>query len=489
MDQLKQIQCRTITLGVAKAPVFHNKAISFFCFNKSGDMDHALKLFDQIPEPKSVYLWNTMIKGYSRIDSPKHGISMYLNMLRQNVKPDNYTFPFLLKGFHRNVGFSCGKQLHYHVVNFGLCSNVFVQNALIHMYSLCGQMEIARRAFHITDLEACKQIHNYIERCEIEPKLILDNALIDMYATCGEMGVAVAIFDRMKTGDVISWTTMVSGFINKGDIDLARSYFDQMPERMQESNIRPDEYTMVSILTACAHLGALQIGEWIKIYIVRNKVKNDVGNALIDMYSKCGSIVKARRVFSDMPRKENFTWTAMIVGLAINGHAEEALGMFYEMLKASINPDEITYIGVFCAGSHAGMVERDIYEKIAREPIMQRGIKKTPGCSLIEMNRIVHEFVAGDRSHPQSKEIFLKLDSMTGDLKVAGYSPDTSKVFLDIGEDKESTLYRHSEKLAAFGLVSSEPLRIVKNLRLCVDCHVVAKLVSKLYDREVIVRD
>ncbi|KAF2301371.1 hypothetical protein GH714_023370 [Hevea brasiliensis] len=110
------------------------------------------------------------------------------------------------------------------------------------------------------------------------------------------------------------------------------------------------------------------------------------------------------------------------------------------------------------------------------------------------MNGVVHEFVAGDQSHPQIKDIYLKLDEMTSDLKFSGYSPDTSEVFLDIGEeDKESALYQHSEKLAiAFGLISSEngsTIRIVKNLRMCVDCHQMAKLVSKVYEREVIVRD
>ncbi|XVF26539.1 hypothetical protein REPUB_Repub14bG0026000 [Reevesia pubescens] len=676
MDQLKQIHSRTITTGLTEIPIFQNKIIFFCCINVSGDMDHAHKVFNQIPEPTSVFLWNTMIKGYSRIKCPKHGISMYLSMLKRNVKPDNYTFPFLLKGFNTNVGLSCGKQLHCHVVKFGFGSNFFVQNALIHMYSSCGQMEMARGVFYISckmdvitwnmiitgynrvkqyeetsklfvemekngvvptsvtlvsllsacsklrDLEVGMRVHNYIKKCEIEPNLIFENALMDMYAACGEMDVAVGIFDRMKMRDVISWTTIVSGFVNKGEIDLARNYFDQMPERdyvswtamidgyirvncfkealvlfgeMQASNIRPDEFTMVSILTACAHLGALQIGEWIKTYIDRKKVKNDVfvGNALIDMYFKCGSVAKAQGVFSEMPRRDKFTWTAMIVGLAINGLGEEALGMFSEMLRASIKPDEITYIGVLCACTHTGMVdvgrkffasmttEHGVEPNVAhygcmvdllgraghlqeaceviknmpmkpnsivwgallgacrvhkdveiaemaakqileldpqngavyvllcniyasckrwdslhelRELMMNRGIKKTPGCSLIEMNGVVHEFLAGDQSHPQSKEIYLKLDKMTRDLKLAGYSPDTSEVFLDIGEeDKESTLYRHSEKLAlSFGLISSGPgvtIRIVKNLRMCVDCHRLAKLVSKLYDREVIVRD
>ncbi|XVE89054.1 hypothetical protein DITRI_Ditri19aG0119200 [Diplodiscus trichospermus] len=527
-----------------------------------------------------------------------------------SCKIDVITWNVIIAGYNRTKQYDETCKLFYEMEKNGL---VPTSVTLVSLLSACSKLR---------DLEVGKRVHKYVKKCEIEPTLILENALMEMYAACGEMDVAVGIFCRMKTRDVISWTSIVSGFINKEEIDLARSYFDQMPERdyvswtamidgyirvnrfrealvlfrqMQASNTRPDEFTMVSILTACAHLGALQIGEWIKTYIDRNKVKNDVfvGNALIDMYFKCGSVEKAQRVFCEMPQRDKFTWTAMIVGLAINGHGEESLGMFFEMLRASIKPDEITYIGVLSGCTHAGMVDEgrkffasmttehgiepniehygcmvdllgraghlqeaykviknmpmkpnsivwgallgacrvhkdvEIAEMAAkeilelerengavyvllcniyasckkwdslhdlRESMIHRRIKKTPGCSLIEMNGVVHEFVAGDQSHPQSKEIYLKLDNMTRDLKLAGYSPDTSEVFLDIGEeDKERTLYRHSEKLAlAFGLISSGPrvtLRIVKNLRMCVDCHVVAKLVSKLYDREVVVRD
>lgn len=617
-----------------------------------------------------------MIKGYSRVDCPRNGVLMYLSMLNRDVRPDNYTFPFLLKGFTREVGLEFGRELHGHVVKFGLESNAFVQTALVNMYSLCGQMDLARAVFDrscktdvvtwnviitgynrmkqydetsklfyqmekfgvvpssvtlvsllsacskLRDLEVGKRVHSYVKKCEMEPNLILENALIDMYSACGEMDVALGIFDGMKKRDVISWTSIVTGFVNAGQINLARKYFDQMPEKdyvswtamihgyvranyfqdaltlfreMQASNVRPDEYTMVSVLTACAHLGALQLGEWIKTYIDRSRVKNDifVGNALLDMYFKCGSVKKARTVFIEMPRKDKFTWTTMIVGLAINGRGEEAIQVFSKMLRASIQPDEITFIGLLSACTHSGLVDQgrkffasmtirhgiesnvvhygsmvdllgraghlqEAYEVIKNMPMkpnlvvwrallgacrvhknaamaemaakqileldpdngavyvllcnvyaackkwenlhglrkqmMERGIKKTPGCSLIEMNGVVHEFVAGDQSHPQSREIYSKLEEMKRDLKLVGYSPDTSEVFLDIGEDdKESTLYRHSEKLAmAFGLISSKPgvtIRIVKNLRMCVDCHRVAKLVSRLYDREVVVRD
>ncbi|THG17135.1 putative pentatricopeptide repeat-containing protein At3g15930 [Camellia sinensis] len=675
MDQLKQIHSQAIQKGLASDPFVHSKIIAFCCKHELGCMNYARYVFDTIPQP-NLFIWNTMIRGYSRIKFPKCAVSMYVEMLEKNVKPDHYTFPFLLKGFTSDVALQFGKMIHAHVWKFGFDSNLFVQNAMIHMYCLCGEIDIARGIFDMSskidvvtwnamisgynrsklfdesrklfdamekkgvlptsvtlvlvlsassklkNLETGRQVHQYVVSGKVETNFILENALIDMYAVCGAVGMALGIFQSMKERDVISWTAIVKGFAYSGQVDLARKYFDQMPERdsvswtamidgylrlnqfkevlmlfrkMQSAKVEPDEFTMVSILTACAHLGALELGEWVKAYIEKNQVKNDiyVTNALIDMYFKCGNVEKAVRVFDKMARKDKFTWTAMIVGLAINGHGKEALDMLSDMLRAQITPDEVTYIGVLCACTHTCMVDegrklfcsmtmehgvepnvahygcmvdllgraghlREAHEFIENMPMkpnsivwgallgasrvhknvemaemaakqllqlepengavyvllcniyaacnrgeksrevrkmmMDRGIKKTPGCSLIEMNGIVHEFMAGDQSHPQSEEIYLKVEEMIEDLKFAGYLPDTSEMSLDIGEEeRENALHRHSEKLAiAFGLISSEPgvtIRIVKNLRICVDCHHVAKLVSRMYNREVIVRD
>ncbi|KAM1493388.1 hypothetical protein FF1_025174 [Malus domestica] len=675
MYYIKQIHAQAVKTGLTSHPIARNRIIVFCCTDEFGDVNYARQVFDAISEP-GVFLWNTMIRGYSRIRCPQDGVSLYLAMQRMSIKPDCYTFPFLLKGFTREIALECGKELHAHVLKYGLDTNVFVQNALVHMYSVCGLIDMARGVFDtihkkdvatwnvmisgynrikkfdeslklfsdmektgalptsvtlvsvisacskLKNLDAGKQVHKYVKDCLIKPDLVLGNALVDMYVACGEMHVALEIFEKMKTKDVISWTTIVKGFASSGQVDLARSYFDEMPERdyiswtaimdgylrvnrfkealelfrqMQTSNVKPDEYTMVSILTACAHLGALELGEWIKTYIDKNKIKNDVfvRNALIDMYFKCGNAEKALRVFSAMLQRDKFTWTAVIVGLAVNGHGKEALDVFSRMLESSITPDKITFIGVLSACTHSGMVAegRNFFDSMitqhgiqpevshygcmvdllgrsgnlneafeviqnmpmkpnavvwgallgacrmhrdaelaeiaakqmlelepdnssvyvllcniyaacskwdnlrdVRQLMMDRGIKKTPGCSSIEVNGNVHEFVAGDRSHPQSEKIYSKLDKTIEDLKVVGYSPDTSEVFLDVGEeDKESAVCRHSEKLAmAFGLLSlgdGATIRIMKNLRICVDCHSMAKLVSRVYDREVIVRD
>ncbi|XP_062089893.1 putative pentatricopeptide repeat-containing protein At3g15930 [Humulus lupulus] len=675
IEQLRQIHAQTIKLGITSLPLVQNKIIASSCAQQNDNMVYARQVFDGIPEP-SVFVWNTMIKGYSRMHCPRDGVTMYVAMLGRNCKPNHYTFPFLFKGFTRDTALVCGKELHGHVLKFGLDSNIYVQNALVNMYSSSGLVDMAREVFDSSferdavtwnamisgynrvkkfdesmklfkemvrkgvlptsvtfslvlsacskfkDLETGKQVHRYLKESGIVPNLVLENALMDMYASCGEMSTSLEIFESMKTRDVISWTTIVTGFANSGQLDSARKYFDGMTERdyvswtaiidgylrvnqfkealelfreMQTSKIRPDEFTVVSILTACAHLGAFELGEWIKTYIDKNKIKKDtfVGNALIDMYFKCGNVEKALMVFNELPQRDKFTWTAVIVGLAVNGHGEEALDMFSQMLKSSVKPDEVTCIGVLCACTHTGMVDKgrkffasmipqhgiqpnvahygcmvdllgraghlkEAYETILnmpmkpnsivwgallgacrvhkdtklaeiaakkileldpensavyvllcniyatcnkwerlreiREMMSSRGIKKTPGCSLIEMNGTVHEFVAGDLSHPQSEKIYSHLEKITTDLKTVGYSPDTSEVFLDMGEEeKESAVNRHSEKLAiAFGLISSKPgvtIRVVKNLRMCVDCHGMAKLVSEVYNREVVVRD
>lgn len=619
-----------------------------------------------------------MIRAYSEHDSPADAVSMYIRMLASHSKPNDYTFPFLLKSFTRHVAADLGDGIHAHVIKFGLSSNHHVQNALIHMYSVSGETDTARQLFQrgwrgdavmwnvmisgynrrkqyeeactlfgemekenvdpnevtfisvlsacakLKDLELGNHVHRMIEEDggKTIPNQKVQNAIVQMYAGCGAMDIAWRLFEAMGSRDVVTWTSVVVGFANVGQVDRARGLFDKMPKRdvvswtamidgyvrtnrnkdaldlfrkMQGTKIQPDDFTMVSMLTACAQLGALEVGEWIRAYMERNRMKMStvVGNALIDMYSKCGCIESARDIFRKMNSKDKFTWTAMIVGLAINGHGEKALNLFSEMLQTSVRPDEITFIGALSACSHSGFVEEgrqlflsmitthgimpnvahygclvdllgragqlkealetisnmpmrpnstvwgallgasrvyrnvemaelaacrilelepgngacyvllsNIYAKCnkwdevqrVRKMMMDRGITKQPGCSLIEVHGEVHEFVAGDRSHLRSEDIYFKLEEMGRELKLAGYVSDTSEVFPDIEEEqKESAVYQHSEKLAvAFGLLNckaGETVRVVTKMRICNDCHNVIKLVSELYGRQIVVRD
>ncbi|CAH2053588.1 unnamed protein product [Thlaspi arvense] len=409
-EQFKQLHSQSITAGLEPNPAIQKKLLVFWCSRLGGHMGYACKLFVKMPEP-DVVVWNNMIRGWSRVGCDREGVGLYLNMLKEGVNPDSHTFPFLLNGLDRDVALACGKNLHCHVEKFGLgSSNLYVQNALVQMYSLCGLMDMARGVFDrrckedvfswnlmisgynrvkryeesielfvemerhlVRDKDLCRRVHGYVSELTKEPSLKLENALVNAYAACGEMDIAVRIFKSMKTKDVISWTCIVKGFVETGKLDLARTYFDQMPVRdriswtimidgylradcfsesldmfreMQNAGMIPDEFTMVSVLTACAHLGALEIGEWVKTYIDKNKIKNDVvvGNALIDMYFKCGCSEKAQKVFHEMCQKDKFTWTAMVVGLANNGQGQDAINVFSQMQDMSIQPDEITYL-------------------------------------------------------------------------------------------------------------------------------------------------
>ncbi|XP_020097183.1 putative pentatricopeptide repeat-containing protein At3g15930 [Ananas comosus] len=567
-----ELHAHVLKFGLGSNAHVRNALIHMYAC--SGDIETAQHLFERSYKREAV-MWNAMISGHNRNKQFEMSCKIFVDMVKQCVSPTAITY--------------------------------------ISVISACAKLR---------DLDFGIQVHKHIKESGTLPNLKIENALVDMYAECCDMDAALRLFEGMKTRDVISWTALVVGFARLGQIDRAKQLFNQMPERdavswtamidgyvrtnqfkealemfrdMQTQDFRPDEFTMVSVLTACAQLGALEMGNWVRVYMDRHKIKMDVfvQNALIDMYSKCGRVKTGLEIFHKMHERDKFTWTAMIVGLAINGHGEDALQLFNKMLRASESPDEVTFIGVLTACAHAGLVSKgrelflgmittygikpnvthyacmidllgraghlkeafetttnmpmrtnsaiwgtllgacrvhgnaemaelaaknllelepengtayvqlsNIYAKCKRwdevrrlrQIVMERGIKKEPGCSMIEMNGEVHEFVAGDRSHPRSEEIYTKLGEMAKELKIAGYVPDTSEVLLETADDeRENAIFWHSEKLAmAYGLISSDPsvvIRIVKNLRMCLDCHRAIKLLSKIYEREVVVRD
>ncbi|CAI0405685.1 unnamed protein product [Linum tenue] len=227
------------------------------------------------------------------------------------------------------------------------------------------------------------------------------------------------------------------------------------------------------------------------------------------MYCKCGSLEEARLVFERITHKDVVAWNSMIVGYAMHGLSDVALQLFDEMCRLGYKPTDITLIGVLNACGHSGLVREGTYvllsnlyakannwEGVAKVRTMMRdgGVEKEHGCSSIEVNNRVHEFVAGDSWHPRSNDIHMMLEKMNVWVKAQGHTPRTDTVLHDLGEEeKEKSLGVHSEKLAmAFGLISTEPgatIRIVKNLRVCSDCHDVMKLVSKITRRAIVMRD
>ncbi|XP_059660852.1 pentatricopeptide repeat-containing protein At2g29760, chloroplastic [Cornus florida] len=551
-----------------------NSLIHFYA--ACGCLDLAYRVFVNIPM-KDVVSWNSMITGFAQGDCPDEALELFRQMEAENVIPNDVTMVGVLS--------ACAKKL---------------------------------------DLEFGRWVHSYIERNQINMGLTLSNAMLDMYTKCGSVADATRLFDRMPEKDIVSWTTLLVGYAKLGEYDAARRVFDSMPnqdiaawnalissyeqsgkprealaifnELQLRKNVEPDEVTLVSTLSACAQLGAIDLGGWIHVYIKKQgmKLNRHLATSLIDMYSKCGDLEKALEVFHSVDTRDVFVWSAMIAGLAMHGRGGDAIDLFLKMKEDKVTPNAVTFTNVLCACSHAGLVDEgralfnqmgpvygvvpgvkhyacmvDIlgrkgrldeameliknmpiapsasvwgallgacrlhgnvelaeqacrcllelepqnhgayvllsnlyaksgkWDKVSglRKLMRDSGLKKEPGCSSIEVNGVVHEFLVGDNSHPLSKKIYSKLDEIAARLKSVGYVPNKSHLLQLVEEEdaKEQALYLHSEKLAiAFGLLSlgsSQPIRIVKNLRVCGDCHSVAKLISQLYDTEIFLRD
>ncbi|GMH00054.1 hypothetical protein Nepgr_001893 [Nepenthes gracilis] len=303
-----------------------------------GDLVAARKVFDETRE-RDLVTWNSLINGYVHGGKAWEALKLYEEMKVERIRPDEVT--------------------------------------MIGLVSSSAQLE---------DLDRGKEFHLYIQDSGLDLTVPLCNALMDMYVKCGDIEAAKALFDNMRKKTMVSWTTMVVGYAKFGLLDVARKLFDDMPEKdvvpwnamigayvqaklskealvlfhkMQATNLRPDEVTMVNCLSACSQLGALDVGIWIHRYIERKKLSLNValGTALIDMYAKCGHIKKALQVFEEMPRKNSLTWTSIIGGLAFHGNASDALSHFSKMIDNGLVPDEITFLGVLSACCHGGLVD------------------------------------------------------------------------------------------------------------------------------------
>eukprot|EP01018_Ginkgo_biloba_P002412 Gb_32528 [translate_table: standard] len=613
-------------------------------YTRVGDLDNARQLFDKMPT-RNVVSWTAIISGYDQHGYGEKAIELFGQMLRAGAKPNHFTFASTLSACASIHSLEHGKQVHVHTTKTRYESNVFVGSALIDLYAKCGSLENARLVFEkmpernavswttmiagysqnqrgeealklfcqmrrenmkldritfFSALSACsslaavaegKKIHAHIIRDGFQTDPFVGNALVDMYAKCGSIGDARQMFDRISDWDVVSWTAMIAGYVQNGHGEEALKLF----HNMLRADVEPNALTFGGVLSACASLAALEQGRQLHAHIIKTGYESflSVENALVTVYAKCGSIDNATQMFDKMTLRDLVSWNAMIVGYALNGHGKKALRLFEQMPQPDMKPDHITFLGILSACSHAGLVDEgchyfdfmrrhhnislradhyacmidllgragcmdkaeDIVNNMPFEPdavvwkallgacrihgnvelgeraaeylfewepqnastyvllsnvysaagrwddaakvrkmMKDRGVKKQAGCSWIEVKNRVHRFVAGDRSHPQSEEIYAMSERMARQMREAGYVPDTNFVLHDVEEEiKEQSLCYHSEKLAiTFGLISTlpgMPIRIVKNLRVCGDCHAAIKFISKIAIREIVVRD
>lgn len=453
------------------------------------------KLFDEMPARDSVS-WNVLISGYVKCGQFEDAIRVFKRMnCESSLKPDEATIVSTLSACTSLKILELGKEIHYYVANKFRFTEI-INNALLDMYSKCGCLDIARQIFDAMPVK----------------NLICWTSMVSGYVNCGQLDEARVLFERSPSRDIVLWTAMINGYVQFNRVEEAVDLFREMQIR----KVKPDIYAVVTLLTGCAQLGALEQGKWIHEYIIGNNLRIDaiVGTALIDMYSKCGCIDKSLEIFRGLKGKDTALWTSIICGLATNGKTRIALDLFSEMKLAGFRPDDITFIGVLTACSHGGFVNegrnyfnsmKNIYqiepklehygcfvdllgragqlveaerlleqvpekndgiliplygtllsacrtygyfemaERLARkltkienkdsgvhtlmanmyasverwedvtmvrEKMKSLGVKKSPGCSSIEIDGKVHEFLVGDLSHPEMNEVHLMLETI-----------------------------------------------------------------------------
>lgn len=544
LEEFKKVHAHVLKWGFFWNPFCASNLVATCALSHWGSMDYACSIFRQIDEP-GAFDFNSLIRGFVKDVKFEEALFLYNEMFERGVEPDNFTFPALFKACAKLQALKEGMQIHGHVFKLGFEYDLFVQNSLINMYGKCEKVEFAS-----------------------------------------------AIFKQMDQKSVASWSAIIAAHASNGLWSECLKLFGEMNS---EKCWRPEESILVSVLSACTHLGALDLGKCTHGSLIRNisALNVIVETSLIDMYVKCGCLEKGLCLFRMMAEKSQLTDSVMISGLAMHGQGKEALSIFSEMLREGLEPDDVVYVGVLSACSHAGLVNEGLLcfdrmklehrivptvqhygcvvdlmgragmlgealELIQSMPIQQndvvwrsllsaskvhhnleigeraaknlfqinshhpsdyvvlsnmyaraqrwddvakirtemasKGLNQSPGFSLVEVARKVYKFVSQDRSHPTWDNIYEMIHQMEWQLKFEGYSPDISQVLLDVDEDeKRERLKGHSQKLAiAFALIHTSqgsPIRIARNLRMCNDCHTYTKLISVIYEREIIVRD
>lgn len=330
----------------------------------------------------------------------------------------------------------------------------------------------------------------YMLQVGLSANMHANNALLDFYAKCGSIREAQKVFDEMEERNVVSWTSLIVGLAVNGFGEEALEHFKEL----ERKGFVPSAITFVGVLYACSHCGMVDEGfnyfERMKEeYKIAPKIEHY--GCMIDLLGRSGKVKEAYEYIQNMPLKPNaVVWRTLLGACTSHGHL--ALGEVARAQLLQLEPghsgDYVLLSNLYAAEHHWSDVQR------VRRSMLREGVRKTPGYSLVELGNKVYEFTMGDRSQPQSEDIYAMLSEITKLLKLEGYVPHTANVLADVEEEeKETALSYHSEKIAvAFVLINTAPgtpIRVVKNLRACADCHWAIKLISKVFKREIVVRD
>ncbi|GKA22964.1 pentatricopeptide repeat-containing protein [Tanacetum coccineum] len=336
MKEIKQLHAQLTVSGLINRRINAGRLIASYV--SCGEIIDALLVFHKIRAP-DVYAYNTIIRGLTLTGCPHNSLLFYNELLQKNLSPDSHTYTCVLKACSHLKAVSEGKQLHARIIKGGTKPNTYIHSSMINMYANSGDISSAE----------CVLAEFSEENVSVK------NSMITGYMNHGQLNAAQQVFNNMFTRDSATWSVMITGYTRNSMYTEALSIFQEMVA----SKVLINESTLVSALSACGHLGALDQGRWIHVYINKmwDKISVNLGTAVVDMYAKCGCIEIGYEVFKDMPEKDVVTWGVIISGFAAHGPAEKCFQLFEEMVAHGIQPNEIIFVAILTACSHTGLVD------------------------------------------------------------------------------------------------------------------------------------
>ncbi|KAK8554193.1 hypothetical protein V6N13_073125 [Hibiscus sabdariffa] len=432
-------------------------------YGKCDRLRDARNVLDEMPE-KNVVSWTAMISVYSQRGLAFEALDLFVQMLRSDTKPNEFTFTTVLCSCTGAFGFELGRQIHSNIIKRTLDTHIFVGSSLLEMYAKAGRIHEAREVFEslperdvvsctaiisgyaqlgldaealelfrrlnlegmtsnfvtyasvltalsgLAALDLGKQVHNHVLRCNLPFHVVLENSLIDMYSKCGNLIYSRRIFDNMPERTVISWNAMLVGYSKHG---MGREVVELYKLMRNENKTKPDSVTLLGVLYGCSHGGMEDVGLKIFDEMVKGNdgVEPDIEHygCVVDLLSRAGRVEEAFEFIKRMPFEPTAAEWGSLLG-ACRVHSNIDIGEFVGRRLLEIEPENAGNYVILsnlyaCAGrwEDAGMV---------RDLMMEKAVKKDPGTSWIEIDQTLHAFHASDRSHPRWKEVFAMLKEL-----------------------------------------------------------------------------
>ncbi|XP_078441931.1 pentatricopeptide repeat (PPR) superfamily protein [Wolffia australiana] len=416
--------------------------------NRAGEALRWFREFERGGLELNVVSWTSIVACCAQNGEDAAGLDLFAEMQAAGVRPNSVTVSCVLPACANTAALGHGKSVHGFSLRNGMTEGVYVRSSLVDMYAKCGRIVDARRVFD----------------------------------------------DRPRPRNVVSWNAMLGGYAVHGKAREAARLF----EEMSASGQRPDAVTFTCLLAACSQAGLTERGlayfeAMSREYGVAPRMEHYA--CVVSMLGRAGDMERARALIGEMPMEPDAcVWGALLGACRLHGSValgEMAAHKLFELEPRNVG-NYVLLCHIYAAKGLRGAVDG------VRDRMRALGLRKNPGCSWIELKEEggfrVHALLAGDRSHPRMGQILDKLARLGEEMSRLGHSPSTELVLQDVEEqDKEHILCGHSEKLAvALGLLSTPPgtpLRVIKNLRICADCHAAIKFISLAENRQIFVRD